>query len=85
VHARRLAERCEGARTPALAGGSLVGDLTPREREVALLAGQGLSSRAIAERLEVSVRTVDNQLGRAYRKLGVTSRAELAELLAPDA
>jgi DNA-binding CsgD family transcriptional regulator len=85
VHARRLAERCEGARTPALAGGSLAGDLTPREREVALLAGQGLSSRAIAERLEVSVRTVDNQLGRAYRKLGVTSRAELAELLAPDA
>ena len=74
-----------GARTPALVGGALVGDLTPREREVVLLAGQGLASRAIAERFDVSVRTIDNQLGRAYRKLGVSSRAELASLLAEGA
>jgi DNA-binding CsgD family transcriptional regulator len=79
--AHSLAAACEGARTPGLAGGSAVGSLTPREREVALLAGQGMASRLIAERLDVSVRTVDNQLGSAYRKLGVASRAELAALL----
>jgi DNA-binding CsgD family transcriptional regulator len=38
-------------------------------------------SREIAARLGLSVRTVDNYLGRAYTKLGVTSRAELAALL----
>lgn len=82
ARANELAAACQGARTPALVGGALVGDLTPREREVVLLAGQGLPSRAIAERFDVSVRTIDNQLGRAYRKLGVSSRAELASLLA---
>jgi DNA-binding CsgD family transcriptional regulator len=77
--AEDLLARCEGARTPALAvtGGGGPDELTRREREVALLAVKGLSSRTIAERLAVSVRTIDNQLGRAYRKLGVTSRAEL--------
>jgi DNA-binding CsgD family transcriptional regulator len=77
--AEDLLARCEGARTPALTatGGNGPDELTRREREVALLAVKGLSSREIAERLAVSVRTIDNQLGRAYRKLGVTSRAEL--------
>ena len=79
--AQELRARCEGAWTPALAGGSALDDLTPREREVVLLAGRGLSSRAIADRFGVSVRTIDNQLGRAYRKLGITSRAELSSLL----
>lgn len=57
--------------------------LTRREREVALLAAQGLPSRAIAERLFLSSRTVDNHLARSYEKLGVRSRAELAHVLAP--
>jgi DNA-binding CsgD family transcriptional regulator len=47
--------------------------------EVALLAGQGLASKEIAAQLFLSVRTVDNHLQRAYTKLGVTSRAELAD------
>jgi DNA-binding CsgD family transcriptional regulator len=48
---------------------------------VALMAAQGLSSRKIADRLGVSVRTVDNQLGRVYTKLAVTGRRELAEVV----
>jgi DNA-binding CsgD family transcriptional regulator len=85
-----LRSRCEGGRTPAMDHGAAPGDLTRREREVAMLAVRGLSSRAIAERLDVSVRTVDNQLGRVYRKLNLASRSELRAraadlgLLPPD-
>jgi DNA-binding CsgD family transcriptional regulator len=55
--------------------------LTPKELEVALAAASRERSREIAERLEVSVRTVDNQLQSVYRKLGVGSRDELREAL----
>jgi DNA-binding CsgD family transcriptional regulator len=73
-------DRCEGARPPTLQGARVATELTPREREIALLAASGLSSRQIAERLVVSVRTVDNHLQRAYRKLGVTRRGDLAQI-----
>lgn len=56
--------------------------LTPRELDVARLAAQRIRSREIAERLGLSVRTVDNHLARAFRKLGITRRDELAEALA---
>jgi DNA-binding CsgD family transcriptional regulator len=75
-------QNCEGARPPTLVAAPLATELTPREREIALLAASGLSSREIAERLVVSVRTVDNHLQRSYRKLGVSRRQELARLLA---
>ena len=78
--ARHLRAVCEGASPPSLATEAGLDELTRREREVVLLAARGLSSRAIADRLELSVRTVDNQLGRAYRKLGIAGRAELATL-----
>jgi DNA-binding CsgD family transcriptional regulator len=55
--------------------------LTPREREVVALAAGGLASKAIADRLYLSVRTVDNHLQRAYTKLGVTAREDLASAL----
>ncbi|MFF3911455.1 LuxR C-terminal-related transcriptional regulator [Streptomyces sp. NPDC001848] len=51
--------------------------LTAREREVAALAAAQLSNQEIADRLVLSVRTVENHLYRAYGKLGVTSRSEL--------
>ena len=77
--ARRLAQ-CEGARPPTLLAAPAA-ELTPREREIALLAAAGESSRQIAGRLVLSVRTVDNHLQSAYRKLGVTRRQDLAGVL----
>ncbi|MEV5749349.1 LuxR C-terminal-related transcriptional regulator [Actinoallomurus sp. NPDC052308] len=78
--ARRLASRCEGAVTPALRALSMP-KLTDRERQIAELAARGTTSREIAATLVLSVRTVDNHLSRAYAKLGVTGRAELARLM----
>ncbi|MGH9210001.1 MAG: AAA family ATPase [Acidimicrobiales bacterium] len=72
-----LRDCCEGARTPLLTQGAIVADLTRREREVASLAAAGMTSREISDRLGVSVRTVDNQLGRVYTKLGIGGRGEL--------
>jgi DNA-binding CsgD family transcriptional regulator/tetratricopeptide (TPR) repeat protein len=55
---------------------------TPREREVAMLAAQGLTSRQIAERLGNSHRTVETHLSNVYDKLGIDGRLGLLELLA---
>jgi DNA-binding CsgD family transcriptional regulator/tetratricopeptide (TPR) repeat protein len=52
--------------------------LTERELEVALLAREGLSNRQIASRVFLSVRTVENHLYRAMRKIGVSDRSGLA-------
>lgn len=84
ARAHRLAKTCEGARTPALAAATHPLPLTPRERETITLAAQGLANQQIADRLVVSVRTVEGHLYRACTKLGVTSRAELAALLRGD-
>jgi DNA-binding CsgD family transcriptional regulator len=79
-----LAGSCEGALTPGLATELSVSALSRREREVAALAARGESSKAIAERLFLSVRTVNNHLGNIYAKLGITGRGELAARLASD-
>jgi DNA-binding NarL/FixJ family response regulator len=81
TRAHRLAQACEGARTPALATPL---PLTSREREIVTLAAGGLSNRQIADRLVVSVRTVEGHLYRACTKLGTSDRAELAALLRGD-
>jgi DNA-binding NarL/FixJ family response regulator len=78
-----LAQACENARTPVLDQLARPLPLTRREREVASLAAQGLSSPAIAERLYLSVRTVEGHLQRAYTKLGVSDRRTLPRLLEP--
>jgi DNA-binding CsgD family transcriptional regulator len=80
--AQALASRCEHPRTPSLMRGTGSAVLTKREREVATLASHGMLSREIASTLYVSPRTVDNHLQRAYEKLGVSSRTELADALA---
>ena len=81
ARAALLLEHCGGARTPALAAAGPVEELTPREREIAALAASGASNREIAERLVVSIRTVENHLQHAYRKLGVDNRRQLPGLL----
>ena len=82
VRAASLAAQCEGARTPGLAVPVMVAPLTPRERDVASLAARGASSREIADRLYLSVRTVNNHLQSVYSKLGISGRRELANALA---
>ncbi|MGQ0575420.1 MAG: LuxR C-terminal-related transcriptional regulator [Pseudonocardia sp.] len=52
--------------------------LTAREREVAELAAGGLSAREIAAALFIGERTVESHLARAYARLGVRSKVELA-------
>ena len=54
-------------------------ELTETERRIAELAADGRSNREIAGELFVSERTVESNLTRAYRKLGVRSRTELAQ------
>lgn len=52
--------------------------LTPRERDVAELAAQGLTNPEIGRRLFLSRRTVQTHLSKVYSKLGVSSRRQLA-------
>ncbi|MEV2240736.1 LuxR C-terminal-related transcriptional regulator [Micromonospora sp. NPDC049891] len=79
AHARQrlgaLLACCDMVHTPALQAATPT--LTDREWQVARLAADGGTSRAIAEQLFLSARTVENHLQRVYSKLGVTSRAEL--------
>ncbi|MFN2560117.1 MAG: LuxR C-terminal-related transcriptional regulator, partial [Jatrophihabitans sp.] len=87
--AQRLADRAEdelrlaGAKPRRRATGG-VDSLTPGEAHVARLAAGGMSTREIAEALFVSSRTVDNQLGAAYRKLGIAGRSEFAAAMAGE-
>lgn len=81
TRADALAERCGGASTPALRQASMRLPFTMREQEIVTLLGDGLSSRAVAERLTLSVRTVEGHIYRAMTKTGVSSREELASLL----
>ncbi|MEV4532815.1 LuxR C-terminal-related transcriptional regulator [Asanoa sp. NPDC049518] len=53
-------------------------ELTPTELRVARLAAEGQTNRAIADALFISPKTVEANLARAYRKLGITNRAQLA-------
>jgi DNA-binding CsgD family transcriptional regulator len=81
TRADALAQRCGGADTPALRQASEQLPLTDRELEIVMLIADGLSSREVAERLNLSVRTVENHVYRAMSKTGTASRDELANLL----
>jgi DNA-binding CsgD family transcriptional regulator len=60
-------------------------ELTATERRVAELAASGLSNKEIADRAFLSVKAVEGNLTRAYRKLGIRSRVRLAAALQADA
>jgi len=58
------------------AAGPIAAELTPREREVLALIGEGLSNAEIAERLVVSAATVKTHVNRVFAKTGVRDRAQ---------
>ncbi|MFE0338667.1 ATP-binding protein [Streptomyces sp. NPDC058955] len=80
--ARAVAElRAVGVSVPDEASGRLLAALTAQELRVVELAVTGATNREIAAQLFLSPRTVAHHLYKAFPKLGVTSRAELAGLV----
>jgi DNA-binding NarL/FixJ family response regulator len=73
LHAAGGRPRTKHSRGPAA--------LTPSERRVTERAAAGKTNRDIAEALFVTPKTVERHLSSAYRKLGVSSRHELADKL----
>lgn len=67
--------RSELARLTTPSSGAV---LTDTERQMAELAAAGLTNKAIAAKLYISTKTVEMHLSNAYRKLGIRSRAQLA-------
>lgn len=63
-----------------IAAGSSIERLTPREREVVNLIARGYSYRETANRLSISVKTLESHMGNIFEKLSVASRHELAAL-----
>ena len=72
------------ALSAAMDGGSSNSDLTAREREIALLAADGLTNREIGAGLNISENTVKTLLKRIFEKIGVNSRALLKERLGEE-
>jgi DNA-binding NarL/FixJ family response regulator len=79
--AQRLATECQGARTPALRAATTPQPFTGRQLEIISLAAQGLSNKEIADRLTMSIRSVEGHLFRASQRVGANSREQLISLL----
>ena len=77
---RRLGSRLSASsrRAAGRAGTASAGELTGRERDIALLVAEGRSNKQVAAALFLSEKTIEHHLSRVYAKLGVRSRAELA-------
>ncbi|HEY2501379.1 MAG TPA: LuxR C-terminal-related transcriptional regulator [Mycobacterium sp.] len=78
--ARELADECGGLSTPALRTPTGI-KLSGRQRDVVELVVAGLSNREIAEKLVMSVRTVEGHVYRACQRVGAQSREELASII----
>jgi DNA-binding CsgD family transcriptional regulator/tetratricopeptide (TPR) repeat protein len=79
--AEQLARDCGGLCTPATRSLAAPTPLTGRQREVAELVAADLTNKDIADRLFMSVRTVEGHVLRACQRIGVTTRAELAAIM----
>jgi DNA-binding NarL/FixJ family response regulator len=79
ARARELHVPDQGGELPRIDGlDSTATSLTPREEQLIVLASQGLSNAEIADRLVISVRTVETHLYRGMQKLGVSDRRKLS-------
>jgi DNA-binding CsgD family transcriptional regulator len=81
TRARRLAAQCGAVLHPGLQTAGSPLPLSRREHEIATLVAQGLTNKAIAEALTMSIRTVEGHIYRACARLGLSNRAELRTLI----
>jgi DNA-binding NarL/FixJ family response regulator len=70
-------------------GGVIFDNLTPRQHEVLILLAEGLSNQEIANKLHITISTVESHLHAIFSRIGVESRTEAAILavragLVPD-
>jgi DNA-binding CsgD family transcriptional regulator len=88
IHARPWADRAarelRATIVTARRDATYTDDLTPQEERVAAILANGATIREAACQLFLSPKTIEAHLGRAYRKLGVRNRAELATRLADN-
>jgi DNA-binding CsgD family transcriptional regulator len=76
------ADRARAELDRTIAGHGRAGELTVSEQRVADLAASGMTNQDVASALFISPKTVEANLARIYRKLGIHSRAELGRLVA---
>jgi DNA-binding CsgD family transcriptional regulator len=79
--AKRLAAECQGALTPAIRAATMPRPFTDRQHEIISLAAQGLSNKEIADRLTMSIRSVEGHLFRASQRVGANNREQLISML----
>ena len=84
IGARQWAERARGELARADVAHLGADELTPSEQRVAELAASGMSNKEIAAKLFISPKTVETNLAKAYRKLEIHSRTQLANRLRDD-
>ena len=78
--ARASAELRASGQTTRKRDPSTRDELTPQELQIAGFVAEGLTNREVAAQLFLSPRTVDFHLRNVFRKLGITTRTELARL-----
>jgi DNA-binding NarL/FixJ family response regulator len=77
LNTRLWADKARAELARADVGARRMSNLSPSEQRVAELAASGMTNRDVAAELFISPKTVESNLARIYRKLGIHSRAEL--------